>query len=183
MKKPTSGEKGVSRIDNESKNTHGWYVRVCFDRKMHSKFFGDGTHGGKEKAFKKAVKYRDALEKELGKPRTDRIVVVSNFKSRLGINGVQRVYKEAQMKNNPLKGLFFEVSWSPEPNQLRKKLFSAEGLGEEAAFYQAVRFRQKCERQMYGRIVHVEIPPYEEVKRRWEAVDRKRKREAQKAEQ
>ena len=182
MKKPSSGEKGVTRIDNEDKNTHGWYVRVCFNRKMYLKFFADTLHGGREKGFKKAVKYRDTLEKELGKPRTDRIIVASTKKNRCGITGVIPVFKSERVDGDKPGGLFFEVTWSPEPNVSKKKLFSASKLGEEEAFIKAVKFRQRCERKIYGRVLQPEIPPYAEVKRRWAEIDLelKRKREKRK---
>ncbi|MEN8142257.1 MAG: hypothetical protein ABFQ82_01510 [Thermodesulfobacteriota bacterium] len=38
--------KDVARIDQESKRTHGWYVRVRFKGKTHSKFFSDKKTGG-----------------------------------------------------------------------------------------------------------------------------------------
>lgn len=37
--------KDVARIDQESKRTHGWYVRVKFMGKTHTKFFFDGKYG------------------------------------------------------------------------------------------------------------------------------------------
>lgn len=45
--------KGVSRIDQESTRTHGWFVRVGYRlirgtyKPTHTKFFGDVGHGGK----------------------------------------------------------------------------------------------------------------------------------------
>lgn len=55
---------GVSRIDQESTRTHGYFVRVGYHRTKegawrpkHRAFFGDASHGGKQKAFKAAVKW------------------------------------------------------------------------------------------------------------------------------
>ena len=171
MTRATSGYKGISRIDHEEKHTHGWYVRVCFDRKMHSKFFSDGSNGGKEKALKKAVKHRNDLEKELGKPRTDRIIVVSNQRNTTGIIGVQRTIKGIPAKKgaDPLAGAVYEVTWSPEPNVLRKTSFSVEKHGEEGAFQKAVELRQKVEKKIYGRVIQTEIPAFDVVKARLDA--------------
>jgi AP2 domain len=167
MTRAQSGYKGISRIDHAEKHTHGWYVRVCFDRKMHSKFFSDASNGGKEKALKKAVKYRNDLEKQLGKPRTDRIVVVSNSRNTTGVIGVQRTVKMAKLKDGAdLTGAVYEVTWSPEPNVLRKTSFSIEKYGEEGAFRKAVELRQQMEKKVYGRIIQNNIPPFEEVKKR-----------------
>jgi hypothetical protein len=170
MTRATSGHKGISRIDHEAKHTHGWYVRVCFDRKMYSKFFSDASNGGKEKALKKAVKHRNELEKQLGKPRTDRIIVVSNTRNSTGVIGVQRTLKVAKLKGgDTLAGAVYEVTWSPEPNILRKTSFSIEKYGEEGAFNKAVELRQKVEKQVYGRVIQTQIPPFEEVKNRLDA--------------
>jgi hypothetical protein len=167
MTRASSGYKGISRIDHEGKHTHGWYVRVCFDRKMHSKFFSDASNGGKEKALKKAVKHRNDLEKQLGKPRTDRIIVVSNQRNTTGILGVQRTLKGIQARGgDPLARAVYEVTWSPEPNVLRKTSFSIEKYGEEGAFQKAVELRQKVEKKIYGRVIQTEIPAFEVVKAR-----------------
>ena len=60
----TSSVPGVSRIDQESTRTHGYFVRVGYHRTKegawrpkHRAFFGDASHGGKDKAFKAAVKW------------------------------------------------------------------------------------------------------------------------------
>lgn len=63
-KSSSSSVPGVSRIDQESTRTHGYFVRVGYHRTKegawrpkHRAFFGDASHGGKEKAFKAAVKW------------------------------------------------------------------------------------------------------------------------------
>ncbi len=55
---------GVSRIDQESTRTHGYFVRVGYHRTKEGAwrpkqraFFGDASHGGKDKAMKAAVKW------------------------------------------------------------------------------------------------------------------------------
>ena len=58
MEKKTRKLKNISRID--SKNTHGWYVRIYLNgRVFAAKLFSDKICGGKEKALKYAVLYRD----------------------------------------------------------------------------------------------------------------------------
>ena len=63
-KRAASTVPGVSRIDQDSTRTHGYFVRVGYHRTKegawrpkHRAFFGDASHGGKEKAFKAAVKW------------------------------------------------------------------------------------------------------------------------------
>jgi hypothetical protein len=55
---------GVSRIDQVSTRTHGWFARAGFYTRpngtsvpRHRKFFGDVTYGGKRRALKAAVEY------------------------------------------------------------------------------------------------------------------------------
>lgn len=165
MRKATSGHKGISRIDNDRRNIHGWYVRVSFDRKMQSKFVSDSTHGGKEKGLKAAIRYRNQIEKDLGKPRTDRVMVISTSRNKTGILGVQWGFKgKGPTRKDPKKGLVFEVTWSPQPNVLRKVSFPVRKLGEEEAFRFAVEYRQKREKQMFGKVIQTEIPLFAKVK-------------------
>lgn len=60
----TGSVPGISRIDQESTRTHGYFVRVGYHRTeegawrpKYRSFFGDASHGGKEKAFKAALKW------------------------------------------------------------------------------------------------------------------------------
>lgn len=63
MPAPTKPRKnyGISRIDQPDKKSHGYYVRV----KKVSKFFADGVHGSKRKAYEAAETYRDTLFNDL----------------------------------------------------------------------------------------------------------------------
>ncbi len=56
--------RGISRIDQPSTRTHGWFVRSGFYERKDgtyapriSKYFGDFTHGGKQRALKAAQTY------------------------------------------------------------------------------------------------------------------------------
>src|SRR5659263_200972 len=80
--------KDIARIDQESKRTHGWYVRVRFVGKTHSKFFSDRKCGGRYSSLLSAISWRDKTEKKLGKVRTNKhMVTVSN--SGTGVVGVR----------------------------------------------------------------------------------------------
>ena len=68
--KRPAGRRGISRIDQPSTRTHGWFVRVGFYEKRdgtyaprHRKFFGDHSHGGKARALKAAQAYVAKLTK------------------------------------------------------------------------------------------------------------------------
>jgi hypothetical protein len=110
-----SGHKGISRIDHKKRNTHGWYVRVTFQGTTHSKLFSDSVHGGEEKALQRAIRYRNKLEREVGRPRTDRTVVSKVARSNTGIQGVNRIWKGT--------GEAYEVTWSPSPTSFSAPRF------------------------------------------------------------
>jgi hypothetical protein len=74
---PTAAQRvqwrGISRIDQPSTRTFGWFVRIGFVTRKngssgpkHSKFFGDASHGGPEKALRAARKWRN---QQMPKPR------------------------------------------------------------------------------------------------------------------
>ncbi len=61
-----SPNKGISRIDQEDKRTHGWFVRIMRKGQVHNAFFADQTHGGKGKALELARKEYKRMERALG---------------------------------------------------------------------------------------------------------------------
>ena len=72
MRRQKLQAKGVTRIDDPGRHGVGWYARVVYRGKTFSKYFADMSHGGTESAFRKALAWRNATEKLVGKPRTDR---------------------------------------------------------------------------------------------------------------
>ena len=69
--------KSISRIDQETRNTHGWYVRVSFFGKTFTKLFSDKKCGGKDISLKAAITWRDEVESRIGKPRTDKPMIAA----------------------------------------------------------------------------------------------------------
>jgi hypothetical protein len=66
-----SGRRGISRIDQETTRTHGWFVRVGYYedkqgtyRARHTKFFGDVSHGGKKKALAAAERFVKQVDRQ-----------------------------------------------------------------------------------------------------------------------
>ena len=60
----TTRRRGISRIDQPSTRTFGWFVRADFYRRRdgsyvprYRKFFGDVSHGGKRRALRAAQAY------------------------------------------------------------------------------------------------------------------------------
>jgi hypothetical protein len=126
--------KDITRIDQEEKRTHGWYVRVRYQGKTHSKFFSDGKCGGRYSSLLSALTWRDTTEKRLGKQRTDKhIVTVSNTET--GVVGVRINHKLNR----------YEVSWVNEFGKQGKTSVSIARHGQEKAFHKACEIRAQKE--------------------------------------
>lgn len=126
--------KDIARIDQESKRTHGWYVRVRFLGVNHSKFFSDKKCGGNESALLAAVSWRNDTENKLGKIRTDhQMVMVSNTST--GVVGVRLNEKLGR----------YEVSWVKENGKQGKTSVSVAKYGKKKAFERACEVRKKKE--------------------------------------
>ncbi|MDQ6829241.1 MAG: hypothetical protein M3081_10290 [Gemmatimonadota bacterium] len=59
---------GISRIDQDTTRTHGFFVRLGYARTTkgawkpkHQAFFGDASHGGKRGALKAAEQFLHSL--------------------------------------------------------------------------------------------------------------------------
>ncbi len=68
--------RGISRIDQPSTRTYGWFVRAGFYKRRdgsyvprHRKFFGDASHGGKRRALRAARQYLAKVERTRQKKR------------------------------------------------------------------------------------------------------------------
>ena len=131
--------KGVTRIDDPGGHGVGWSARVVFQGKTHSKYFADGAHGGTRAAMRKAIAWRDAQEKKVGKPRTDRVFPSTSTRSRTGVQGVY------QSKTS------YVVAWSPAPGELRREFISIKRYGRKEALRRAIQLRRRREREVYGR--------------------------------
>ncbi|HNJ43641.1 MAG TPA: hypothetical protein PKZ53_24380, partial [Acidobacteriota bacterium] len=106
--------KSITRIDRPDRNHHAWYVRVAYKGTLVAKHFADRKYGGKRKALSEAIKFRNQTETEMGKPRTDRVVVTRNPFNKTGVIGVRRTVKRSRSvsEGRPL-GNVFEVTWAP----------------------------------------------------------------------
>lgn len=146
-----SGHKGISRIDQISKKTHGWYVRVRLGNVTKSKFLSDSEHNGRENALARAVEMRDQLERDLGKPRTDYVVVGSNPRNESGVVGVRRAVKKYKGKDGTIYlNEVYEVSWNAGRDRMGRTSVSIAKYGELGAFRRACAIRRQKELLMYG---------------------------------
>jgi hypothetical protein len=132
--KTASQQKDISRIDQESKRTYGWYVRIRYLGKTHSKFFSDKKCGDKKQSLLSAIAWRNETEKKIGKPRTDRhVVTVSNTTT-----GVVGVRLNEQLGR-------YEVSWVNKEGRQGKTSVSVAKYGRKKAFEKACEVRKQKE--------------------------------------
>ncbi|MFT5730741.1 MAG: hypothetical protein ACI8PB_004930 [Desulforhopalus sp.] len=128
--------KDIARIDQESKRTHGWYVRVRYLGKTHSKFFSDKKCGGRYSSLLSAIAWRNKREKEVGKARTNKHMVTIT-KSGTGVVGVR-------LNENLSR---YEVSWVNKLGKQGKTSVSIKKHGKKNAFTRACSIRQEKERE------------------------------------
>lgn len=133
--------KGISRIDQPGRHGVGWYARVRFNGKTHTKYFADRAHGGTDAALRKALRWRNSKEREVGKPRTDRVVAGRSRRNRSGVPGVFRMRSQ------------YVVAWTPSPGKLVREFVSIPKFGRKEAFERAIALRRKRERLMYGAVL------------------------------
>jgi hypothetical protein len=149
-----SGHKGVSRIDCPERKTVGWYVRVRLNNVTKSKFISDSLHGGRDAALVKAIACRNLLERELGKPRTDWVVVGDNPRNKSGVVGVRRGVKKYKGKDGIIyPNEVYLVSWHAGREKRGQTCVSIRKYGELGAFRRACAIRRQKEQEMYGDVV------------------------------
>jgi len=139
--------KGISRID--TRETHGWYVRIYKNGNTYSKLYSDNKYGGKERALLVAQKARvialEALKELPREPK--RRLVRTDRRNKSGIIGVSKTTK---INKNGTTSDYFQVTWSPEPGKVKNRQWSVKKYGEEEAGRRAVEYRQQVMKEIYG---------------------------------
>jgi hypothetical protein len=137
MKQRTVKHKNITRVDHPSSHSFGYLVRVSWRGERRGKFFSDKVHGDRLGALAAAIDWRNATEKELGKPRTERQVVGIVYSSS-GIPGVRRVLDRGNE--------CYEATWVTTAGKLRRTKYSIAKHGEKRALELARKARQRGER-------------------------------------
>ncbi len=160
--------KGISRVDSPTRNEHCWLVRATKDSVTYSKSFADKKYGGKEKAMKIAIEYRDKLYKSLNidpsKPRKrgQREFPYPFFtkknNNKTGVVGVYRATKTAEKETPDGKKTVvvrdhFVASINVEKYKQVQKFFSVAEYGEEKARKLAIAWRKNMEKEVARRIL------------------------------
>ncbi len=132
-----SKHRNITRVDYEKRNEHGWSVRVTYAGRSLSRFLADAKYGGRQSALDEALRERERMEKELGRPHTDRRVVGLHPRNTSGVVGIGR------------DGKSWRVHWQDEVGRKRTRFFPF-GEDEQAALKRAAGFRRRKERELYG---------------------------------
>lgn len=150
-----SGHKSISRIDQKHKNHHGWYVRVTWNKDTISKFFSDKHYDGKAKALKEAIKFRNETEAQLGKPRSEGLVLGTVRRSNTGVRGVRRLTSKQTKRGRTYEWDVYQVTFHPAPGVTKRTSVSIQKYGEKEAFDRACAIRKEAEKE---RLKHMAKP-------------------------
>lgn len=140
-----SGYKSICRIDQPKKHHHGWYVRVTWNKQTQSKFFSDSQYNGKAEALKEAVTYRNQTEQEMGKPRSERLVIGKPRRSNTGVRGVRRIKTTQNKRGKEYVWDVYQVTYHPAPGVTKRTSVSVNKYGEKEAFERACAIRKARE--------------------------------------
>lgn len=146
MNKP-SKTPGISRIDQPSHRTHGFFLRAARQGEIYSAFFSDKTYGGRAAALAAAQEYRGKLLNILGMPAQKSRRFWAEQPRHVGRSGIIGVQRVIDRKVRPWRK-FWRASWSPKLGVVRKKQFSIRKFGEEKARLLAIRARRAGVRSM-----------------------------------
>jgi len=134
--------KHISRIDQEKKNQHGWWVRIHRDGQMIHKFFSDLSYRGKLSALVEAQRHRDTLLLLHPKPPHGNQF---NKPKPGNTSGVVGVHKTTHSKRARVYDVW-AASWVlPDGRkQTRKFHFSLDGNSEAEAKKLAIKARKEA---------------------------------------
>ncbi len=151
--------KNISRIDQPSKNTFGWFVRIRRDGNKISRFFSDGKFGGRDNALKSAQNFRDKnlSEWHYFAKNPDRAMHLGK-ESNIGYPGISYCVKSKTRNGENYKEHVFQVSYSPEKGIYKNKSFYIPKARNEREFKKnfeerlrkAIKFRDEQMMKIYG---------------------------------
>lgn len=128
--------KNITRVDRPERRLHGFHVRLAWKRRYYQRWFSDAAHGDRLGALAAALAWRDAKERELGKPRTERPLKGQDATSNTGIVGVARV----SVRGRPA----YRALWRDAEGRMHRRWFRVDRLGERRALRAAVRARERA---------------------------------------
>jgi len=138
----TTRYKSLTRCDYVDHQMVGYMVRVVWKGERRQAFFSDHKYGDRLGALAAALAWRDQMERELGKPRSEAPLGNNAPPSNTGVFGVSRMLRAG------LPSL--QVTWY-EGGRLRRTSISISKYGEAEAMRMARALRARDERPNGGR--------------------------------
>jgi hypothetical protein len=135
--------RNIIRVDHEASHTHAWRVTLQRHNDIAVKTFSDSINGGKRKALKAAVAYRDELLCRYS-PYGHAIWVRTRLRrnNTSGIPGVGR-YEERANPHTGYTRVFWLAFWANEQGDSRKRRFMVSHYGERQAKRLAIVERER----------------------------------------
>jgi hypothetical protein len=125
-----TGHKGISRVDDEASNKHGFLVYVGWKgESYHLPFVSDRDYG--DKGLDAAIQARNDKEREIGKPRTDKMLRSHVVGVHVEVDGHGNEMVVAQCGN-------------------MRRYFSTKKVGIEKARMLAFKEREAMEKEYFG---------------------------------
>ena len=131
----------IYRVDYGA--THGWWVRFQRRNKIaKSKLFSDGKHGGKDKALKAAILWRDVILPTLPPLPERGHIMTSRSRSTTGVVGVsyQRYWRKKKYLVEE-----YSITWvDPVTKVQTHRGRSCRKYGRRVAYRMALEIRRKA---------------------------------------
>lgn len=134
---------GISRYDDNKRRSHGWRVSLRRHGKRLVENFPDKKHGGRQRAFKLAQKYRDGLLRKFPPISRKEVCLIKRSNNQSGISGVCTYAKGYKLRDGSYRETWYwEASWPGENGKKVSVNFSVNKYGEELARSMAIRARK-----------------------------------------
>ena len=122
----------IKRIDTDINHTHAWLVQVQRQGEIFIKMFSDNLNGGKRKALKAAIEFRDnTMTKASGYSYHFNRRTVLRRNNTSGIPGVGR-YENVSNPKTKRVSIFWVAYWDDECGVRRQRKFMVSRYGEKS---------------------------------------------------
>lgn len=138
----------IHRIDHAPKRDHAWIAQVQVREKVTIRRFSDGRYGGKQRALKAALRFRDTLLRGAHDP--DYWYWRRNRKRRNNTSGIVGVGRYVSRDRGAMERASWQAFWDGPDGRRHIRKFSVEHHGERRARELAIRARKDAMRAIFG---------------------------------
>ena len=135
---------GISRIDDDVQNAHGWRVSLRRHGKMHVKNFPDKKHTGKHKALQQAKLFRDEILIQYPPMTRQHFCSIIRSNNKSGISGVYTYSKSYVLRDGTIReSWYWEANWPNKQHESVSVRYSVKQYGEKRAKRMAIQAREQ----------------------------------------